>query len=268
MLDRLRHPLLILALVALALAFLVEVGAGILVPKVATEPLDLGAAMDGPLADDMADLDDDEREEALGDAKALQAAEDPPGLGIPAVALLDVLLVFTMVLVALGLLMAERITGRLQGVATVIVAFLVLLASIGVLIRAFVEVVVMLALLMAVPFGTLTYLALYGSFPTGAAAAVLGTTLFLKIAFAVLLVLAHQRFLQNKGLVLLIVTSLVASLVVMFLHGIVPRFLVSITDGIGAIVAAVLTLIWAIVLLIGGIVAVIKALRVDRALKR
>lgn len=268
MLDRLRHPLFLAALVCLALAFLVEIGAAALVPRVATQPLDLGQAMAGPLADDLADLDDDEKEEALDDAQALQAQEDPPGLGIPAVALLDVLLVFTMALVALSLLVPERIHGRLQGFATLVVSILVLLATFGLLLRAFGELMLMLGLLMAVPFGTLTYLAVYGSFPTGAAAAVLSASTFLKLAFAVLLVLAHQRFLQNKGLVLLIITSIVANLVVDFLHALVPRFLASITDAVGALVGGVLALIWAVVLLIGAIVAIVKGLRVDRALKR
>lgn len=268
MLDRLRLPLFVAALVCLALAFLVEIGAAALVPAVATEPLDLAAAMAGPLADDLADLDDDEKEDALSEARTLQAQEDPPGLGIPALALLDVLLVFTLVLVALGLLVPERIHGRVQGVATLVVSLLVLLGSIALVLRTFTELMVMLALLVSVPFGTLTYLAIYGSFPTGAAAAVLSASTFLKLAFAVLLVLAHQRFLQNKGLVLLIVTSLVAGLVVDFLHAVVPGFLVSITDAVGGLVAGVLTVVWALVLLIGSLVAIVKALRLDRSLKR
>lgn len=268
MLDRLRRPLFLVAALLLALAFMGEIGAAVLIPRVETEPLDLAAAMAGPLADDLAELDDDEREEALDDARALQAAEEPPGLGIPSVALLDVLLVYTLALLALALLVPERIQGRLQGIATLVVSLLVLLAAIALILRAFGELLLMLGLLLAVPFGTLTYLAVYGSFATGAAAAVLSMSTLLKLGFAVVLVLAHQRFLQNKGLVLLILTSLVANLVVSFLHALVPRFLVSITDAVGAIIGGILAAIWAVVLLIGAVVAVIKALRVDRALER
>ncbi len=87
-----------------------------------------------------------------------------------------------------------------------------------------------------------------------------------KLAFAILLVFAHQRFLQNKGLVLIILTSLLATIIVSFLHGLVPRFLVSITDDIAAIVVAILAAIWALFFLIGSIPSIIKVLRVDRAL--
>jgi hypothetical protein len=46
----------------------------------------------------------------------------------------------------------------------------------------------------------------------------------------------------------------------------VPFILASITDMIGAIVVAVLAAIWALFYLIGSIPAIVKVLRVDRAL--
>ncbi|MFN8450582.1 MAG: hypothetical protein U0521_18845 [Anaerolineae bacterium] len=82
-----------------------------------------------------------------------------------------------------------------------------------------------------------------------------------KIGFAVCLVLAQQRFLQNRGLVLLVVSTLVANIVISFLHGFVPIILVSITDAIGAIIMAVCGCIWWILALIGAIPAVLRALR-------
>jgi hypothetical protein len=72
-------------------------------------------------------------------------------------------------------------------------------------------------------------------------------------------VFAHQRFLQNKGLVLIIATSLIASIIVSFLHGLVPLFLVSITDAIAGIVVAIIAVIWGIFFLIGSIPAIIRA---------
>ena len=87
-----------------------------------------------------------------------------------------------------------------------------------------------------------------------------------KIGFVVLLVMAHQRFLENKGLVLIILTSFLATIILSFFHGIVPRFLVSITDDIGALIISILAAIWALYYLIGAIPAIIKALRVDKAL--
>jgi hypothetical protein len=80
----------------------------------------------------------------------------------------------------------------------------------------------------------------------------------------VLLLLAQQRFLQNRGLVLLILSSLVCNIVLSFLHGLVPGFLVSITDALGGIIVAVCGLIWWVMALIGAIPAVLRALRPAR----
>jgi hypothetical protein len=110
------------------------------------------------------------------------------------------------------------------------------------------------------------YLAKFADFDTNQAVATLGVIMSLKLAFAGFLVFSHQRFLENKGLVLIILTSLLATIIISFLHGMVPFILASITDMIGAIVVAVLAAIWALFYLIGSIPAIVKVLRVDRAL--
>ncbi|MFD0578813.1 hypothetical protein [Dactylosporangium darangshiense] len=90
---------------------------------------------------------------------------------------------------------------------------------------------------------------------------ILSLIMFLKFVFAGALTAAQQRFLQNKGLVLLTLTSLLVTIVVSFLHGIVPGVLVSITDAIAGIVCAIAAIIWAIVLLVGAVVAIVTAAR-------
>ncbi len=82
----------------------------------------------------------------------------------------------------------------------------------------------------------------------------------LKIVAAICLPLAQQRFLKLKSLILLVATSFLATIVVSFLHGFVPGPLVSITDALAAIIVGILALIWAVVILIGSINAVIQAL--------
>jgi hypothetical protein len=113
---------------------------------------------------------------------------------------------------------------------------------------------------MAVPFGTIAYFAAFANFDTSGAQIALSLVMVLKLVFAVCLVIAHQRFLENKGLVLIIITSLVSNLVIAFLQGLVPGFLVSITDDIAAIIVCILAIIWAVVYLIGGIVSVVKVI--------
>lgn len=190
-----------------------------------------------------------------------------PGLGIMYLAWLDCLLLFTILLMGTALIVPDRIHGRIQGIITFIVALLTLLGTLVAIFTAFGLLMLMVSLLLAVPFGTAVYFAEFADFKVGAAATTLAFIMIFKIAFAIFLLLAHQRFLQNKGLVLLTATSLVATILLGFLHGIAPPFLAYITDDIGALISAILAAIWALFFLIGSIPAVIKALRIDRALK-
>lgn len=190
-----------------------------------------------------------------------------PGLGIMYLAWLDWLLLFTILLMGTALIVPDRIHGRIQGIITFIVALLTLLGTLVAIFTAFGLLMLMVSLLLAVPFGTAVYFAEFADFKVGAAATTLAFIMIFKIAFAIFLLLAHQRFLQNKGLVLLLATSLVATILLGFLHGIAPPFLAYITDDIGALISAILAAIWALFFLIGSIPAVIKALRIDRALK-
>lgn len=229
--DSLRTPFFVAAVIAMLLAVLTELGSTAL----------------------------------LGQAGAHAQELPTPGLGIAYLALLDGLILYTVGLMGLSLLLPERIHGRLQGIATFVVSLLVLIAAIALIVAAIGLLMLMVSLLMAAPLGTLAYLAAYADFAVGPAQLTLGSLMTLKIAFAVLLILAHQRFLQNRGLVLLVLTSMLANVMLTFLHAF-PRLLVSITDDIGAIVIGVLAALWALVFLIGSIPAIIKALRVDRAL--
>ena len=54
-----------------------------------------------------------------------------------------------------------------------------------------------------------------------------------------------------------------ANIVVAFLHGLVPIILVSIADDLAAVILAIVAIVWAIILLIGSIPAVVKSIRVS-----
>ncbi len=234
MLDSLRKPFFFIALILLALAVLVELSS-------------LGFL--GTVTSDAKQYD-------------LQS----PGFGIPYLALLDGLLFYTCLLMGLSMIIPQRVHGRIQGVATLLVSLLFLIGAIIMILAAILLLTLMVSLLLAVPFGTIVYIGVYSDFEVGPARITLGTLMTLKIAFVVFLILAHQRFLENKGLVLIILSSLLATIIVSFLHGFVPKFLVSITDDIAAIIVAIIAAIWALFFLLGSIPSIIKALRVDRAL--
>ncbi|GAB3843008.1 hypothetical protein GCM10029963_16980 [Micromonospora andamanensis] len=246
----LRKPFLVLAMLALVLAVGVEVGAGLLLGGG-----DAGAELAGSAADLGVEVGD------------VREVSEPSGRGTGYLALVDAAALWTTGLFCLGLVLPERLHGRIQGVATLIFSIILIIVALLALVLAFIELTIMVSLFLAPPFGLLAYLALWGFFPVGEATVLLGLVLLLKLAWAGLLTLAQPKFLQNKGLVMLILTSLLCTVVLEFLHHLVPVILVSILDSVGALVFAVIAIIWALVLLIGAVPAIVKAVRATAALR-
>ena len=232
MLDELRKPFFIIALVLMLCVVLVEIGSAMWI--------NFGDPATANIAN------------------SLDAAR--PGYGIIYLSFLDALLFYVTLLIGLALIFPERIQARVQGCATLIVSFFGCLGIIAAILSALTMLLLMVTLLLSPIFGTIAYFAIYADFDRGSANATLSLIMALKIAFVVFLILAQQRFLQGKTLVLLILTSLLANLIVGFLLNLVPGILVSITDVIGAIVVAVLAVIWAIFFLVGAVISIIKAI--------
>lgn len=225
MLDSMRKPFFVVSLIAIFLAVLVEFGS---------------------IA-------------ALGHtAQGLKVEVNSKA--IPALALLDGLVFYATLIIGIALLIPERIQSKLQGIVTLVFSFLLLIACIGIVIADFQLLILMVTLLMSPIFGTIAYFAVWANFDTDPTRVALSLLMTLKIVFAVCLVLAHQRFLQNKGFVLIIATSFLANFIIAFLYGLVPGPLVSIADVIAAIIICVLAIIWTITYLIGGIISVIKVI--------
>jgi len=245
----LRKPFLLLGMLAIILVVLVELGSGLMLG---------GADASGALQNSAGDLGAN-----VGD---LHGVSQPPGRGIMYLALIDVIALYTTGLFTLSLVVPDRVQGRVQGVATLIGSIILIIVSFVMLIIAFIELMIMISLFLAIPFGTLAYLALWGFFPVGKASVIIGLLMFLKLCWAALLIIAQPRFLQNKGLVALILTSLVCTLCLEFLHGLMPVILVSILDDVGALIFAIVGIVCGIVLLIGSIPAIVKAVRVTGAL--
>lgn len=260
--DQLRLPFFVAAVVAMALAVIIELGAPELLRRLPQPPPASAESLRQQLAPEVAERLDEVDQAELA---ALDQRAKPPGLAIRSLALIDGVALFTVLLMGAALIVPSRIHGQAQAVATLIFALTILFAGIATVLAALALALLMIAMLLSVPFGTIAYMVLYGSFNRGAAQVALGLIFALKLGFALALVLAQQRFLQNKGLVLIVLTSLLASVVVSWLHGLPPQPLVSITDAIAAIVVAVLAVIWAVVLLIGALIALIKGLNLSRA---
>ena len=186
--------------------------------------------------------------------------KDTPGHAINALALIDFVLLYSLIWMLLSVVAPRSITGRAQGCVTLFVSFFGCLGTIALIVAAFTLLMLMLALLVAVPFGTIIYLAAWGHFARGAASATLALAMILKIAFLILLVIAHQRFLQNKGLLVLVGVSLGLTWLIGFVHAFLPIILVSIGDQLMALVICIVAAIWLLLLLIGSLFASIKAI--------
>jgi len=128
-------------------------------------------------------------------------------------------------------------------------------------VAALIKLMIMVALLLSIPFGTLVYLIVYGSFPKGSVLAVLSLLFLLKLLVGGALLATHQRFVENKGLVLLLLTTLLVNVAISFVFGLLPGILASIVDAAAAIVAGVVAIIWAIILAIGAIVSIVLAIK-------
>lgn len=186
--------------------------------------------------------------------------KETPGHAINALALIDGVLLYSLIWMLLSVVAPRGITGRAQGCITLFVSFFGCLGTLLLINLAFALLMLMLSLLVAVPFGTLVYLAVWGDFARGAAAATLALVMLLKIAFLILLVVAHQRFLQNKGLLVLVGVSLGLTWLIGFVHAFLPIILVSIGDQLMALVICIVAAIWLLLLLIGALFATIKAI--------
>jgi hypothetical protein len=262
--EGLRRIPFFLGLALIVLVLLIELGSAGCARSVAgsTSEIETRIFSSDAFKDAMDEIDDaeDEADARRQIREAIREDESPPGYGIPYMALVDGILVFTTLMIGLSLIVAERLHGKLQGVITLIFSFLLILGALILTILAFVLLVFMLSLFFSPPFGTIAYLGLFGFFNVWAAEATLALLMLLKLGYAASLTVAHQRFLENKGLLLMVVTSLVCSIVISFLHGLVPFVMVSITDAVAAILFGIVAIIWGIVLLIGAIIAIVQAL--------
>ncbi|KAB0681343.1 hypothetical protein [Aureimonas leprariae] len=187
---------------------------------------------------------------------------DAPGIGIAALACLDLVFVYTLIFLAVDYFPGIRaVFARVQGIATLVLSIFALLASILLAFAAFTLLMLMVSLLLAVPFGTIAYFALWGDFDTGTAKAILGFAMTMKLVGLGLLLGASFALLKNKGLVLLAVCSLGLTFVLGLLQSIPPGFLVSITDAIGGLVTLIVVIVWTLIFLIGSLPAIVRAVR-------
>jgi hypothetical protein len=200
--------------------------------------------------------------------RAIAKIEDLPGLGGRYLALLDGILLYLVMLMALGHFKLKALTARIASIVTfllslsgIIVAFLMIFVALELI-------MLMLAMFLAAPWGTLAYLAAFGRFPKDEAIALLTLIMVLKLTFLVMLALADLGNLKNKGMLILVGLSLLATWLTSFLISLPPSFLASITDAVGALITAIIAFVILIVVFVTSILAIIKAVLSLRARAR
>src|ERR1017187_7163255 len=151
--DSLRKPVFVIALIAIGLTVLVELSSIALVSNVSSAANTLNVSISGQ--------------------------------AIPSMSVLDGLIFYAMLVMAIALLLPERFQSKIQGIATIIVALILLLACIVRIVVDLQLLFLMIGLLLAVPFGTIAYLVIWGHFDTGSARVALSLIMFLKIVFCV-----------------------------------------------------------------------------------
>lgn len=263
---KLRTPIFLLALGVILVIVLVE--RGLVSP--ATVKSYVPAFLHGePPAIDLQQLDffTPEQQEKLADLQDENQGEmdrltpELAGYGVTALHYVDATLLFTLALMTLGLLVGEAVQAKIQGLLTLLFAIGLTLLAVITALAVWGKLLTMVTLLLAFPFGTLTYLAVYGDFAVGAVGATLNLLLALKIGFVLLLLLAHQGFVKNLGLVIFVLVAFVANIGVSLIFGLVPGILGSIADAVAALVAIALSVILALVLAGGGVVSLVTALK-------
>jgi hypothetical protein len=261
--TRLRLPFFLLALLTIAAVVLVEHGA-VSASGVATKVMPFLRTDAAVAFQEGLQIFSQEQSAELAKKRA-GLAEMPSkaqGFAISSMQFVDGCILFTILLMGLALVLPPDKHARIQGAITLAFGVLLIIAAIASIFIILAKLILMVALLLSFPFGTIAYLLIYGSFPRASMNVILGLLFLPKIAFGVLLLLAHQGFIKNIGLAVFVAASFVAGLVVSFLYGLVPGVLVSITDAIAAIIVTIIGVVLGLILAIGSIPSVVKAVKV------
>jgi hypothetical protein len=172
---------------------------------------------------------------------------------LPAEALLDGLLLALALAVGLPRLFADRDLSRRTTRIRFLASLAVLLGAIAVGVTAIARMRYLVALYLSPPWGTLTYLLRYGSFPRAAALAVLAVLLALKVAACLLFFHAYPRARSDRGLPGLALTAVGATVATALCYALAPTSLAAITDALAASVLSLAAVLWAGVFVSGAV---------------
>lgn len=194
---------------------------------------------------------------AMGSA----SADAAPGLGIRMLGLLDLALAWTLLLMAVEMVRPIGPLAKIQGFVTLVLSFFGILGGIALIFTTLALLILMVSLLLAIPFGTIVYMATWADFPAGYARGALALLMTFKLIGTGLLVVASPALIRNKGLLVLLVLSIGLTFLTGLLIGFVPGVVSAIADAIAALISAIVGTVWMLVLLIGALGSILRAIR-------
>src|SRR5213075_654241 len=146
MFETLRRPLLVLALVLIVIALGLDLGRELL-PAVNRSAAIAQVGDQAGKMKEMQDLSDDDRNATIDQLKKAAGKPDkPPGAAIPAMALVDGIVVYGLIMLALPMLVSQELHGRLSGLITLVVSIIVLTLAIILIITSFIKTLIMVSL--------------------------------------------------------------------------------------------------------------------------
>ena len=181
------------------------------------------------------------------------APPDPPGYSLEADGLYLWVVFFSILISLIGMLITKASVHRVGMIISFINSIIVIFISIFLIVQAILKLIIMFGLLLALPFGPLIYMAIYGAFPKGPVLILGGLGLLCKIVAAVLLWIGGSQMIRIKSATLLLITGFVTFFIIEFGLGFVPVIFCSIADAIIGIIIAIVVIIWSIFILIGSI---------------
>src|SRR6185312_10138257 len=123
MVDRLRTPFFVLAIVLIFITLLIEIG--MVLPNFlpsSSPPVQNFLSPSSNLSNEVNKFN----QEQPGAIDKLNRQSHPPGISIPDMALLDGIVLFTVTLMGIALLIPARLQGRVQGIATLIFSLILI----------------------------------------------------------------------------------------------------------------------------------------------
>lgn len=203
--------------------------------------------------EDPLEPDSPEVREAKRDAREQIANLEAPGYALEADGLFLWVVLFSILVSLIGMVAATASVIRGGMVASAVSSVIVIILSVALIVMAIIELTIMIGLLMALPFGPLIYLGIYGNFPKGVLMLVAGVGLLCKAGAALLVFMGGPQLARMKSSVLMFVTAVGTFFIMELVFGIVPGPFAGIADGILGIIFAVVAIVWAVVVLSGAI---------------